>query len=454
MAERDRGEKHPGPAELESFLLGDLPPRQAAPVLAHLMRGCSACQERMAPLASVMFSSGRNLPDPAPEVGAEYDFPLFKAFATARRFAATLAKEQAEDQAEAGRPQEVPVSEPAAPEVQWARDWARCETLLDRSRALRHSDPEGMVLLASLAVSLSSQLDAGTGVPEALADLQARGWAELGNARRIANDPNGAEADLAQALRLASQGTGSPLLLAQLMDYTASVYTAQRRFDESFRLLDWVYAINHGLGETHAAGRALISKGIVAGYALASEESVRLLAQGLALIDAHRDPKLALAAVHSLISFLVEAGHLSLADRLLLESRPLYNAHAERLDVLKVLWLEGRIASGLGDEETAEMAYREVRAGYESVELPYDAALASLDLAAIWLQRGRTSEVKDLVDETVAIFRARNIRREAIAALLMLREALQKEQATVALLRTVASELQRLEREPARSSGS
>lgn len=453
MAERDHGEKHPGLAELESFLLGDLAPRQAAPVLAHLMRGCPACQERMAPLASVMFSSGRNLPEPAPEVGAEYDFPLFRAFATARRFAATLAKEQAEVQGEAGSfLREVPTAEPSTAENVSIRDWQRCEALIEHTRTLRRVDPEAMVLLATLAVSLSRQLSPGTRGAADLADLQARAWAELGNARRIANDPNGAEADLMEALQLAGQGTGDPLLLSQLMDYTASVFTAQRRFDEAFRLLDWVYAISSHLGEPHAAGRALISKGVSAGYALASEESVRLLGQGLALIDARHDPKLALVAVHSLIFFLVDAGHLSLANLLLCESRPLYNAHAERLDVLKVLWLEGRIAEGLGDEAMAEEAFQEVRGGFEEFELPYDAALVSLDLAAIWLQRGRTSEVKDLVDETVAIFRARNIRREAIAALLMLREALQKEQATVALLRTVASELQRLEREPARQS--
>jgi hypothetical protein len=50
----------------------------------------------------------------------------------------------------------------------------------------------------------------------------------------------------------------------------------------------------------------------------------------------------------------------------------------------------------------------------------------------------------------LAIFRARNIRREAIGALLMLREAFEKDRATVTLLRNVASELQRLDREPAR----
>jgi tetratricopeptide (TPR) repeat protein len=283
-----------------------------------------------------------------------------------------------------------------------------------------------------------------------VADLQAQAWAELGNARRIANDPNGAEADLATALERARQGTEDPLLLARLMDLTASLYTAQRRFADAFQLLDWVFQIHEREGDAHSAGRALIKKGISCGYALDTEQAVRLFGQGLRLIEPLHDPKLVLSAVHSLIWFLVDGGRLEAASRLLVESRELYAVHAERLDRIKVHWVEGRIAAGIGDDDTAERAFLEVRRDYEEAELPYDAALVSLDLAALWLRGGRSSEIRSLIDETLAVFRARKIRREAIGALLMLREAFEKDRATVALLRNVASELQRLEREPAR----
>jgi hypothetical protein len=76
--------------------------------------------------------------------------------------------------------------------------------------------------------------------------------------------------------------------------------------------------------------------------------------------------------------------------------------------------------------------------------------MVSLDLAAVWLRQGRTAEIKELVDEMVAVFRSRNIQREAIGALLMLRTALRKDQATAALLQAVSTELRRLERLPAR----
>jgi hypothetical protein len=80
-------------------------------------------------------------------------------------------------------------------------------------------------------------------------------------------------------------------------------------------------------------------------------------------------------------------------------------------------------------------------------------AMVSLDLAALWLDQGRTREILVLLDETVSVFRERGIRREAIAALLMLREAVVREQVTKAVLQAVANELDRLESEPIPRAG-
>ncbi|HVR97288.1 MAG TPA: hypothetical protein VMW27_11785 [Thermoanaerobaculia bacterium] len=434
-------------------MLGELSPQETRRILAHLLPGCERCRESMTSLTGAMlFFPGKAAEEAGEEVGAEYDFPMFKALAAARRYEATLNRKKPE----AKRPEvpalhEVPVSDSSLSDVLALRDrdWARCEALIERCRALRHRDPEAMVMVAALATTLAERLRPEPYEVQMLADLQARAWAELGNARRVANDPNGSEADISRALERAGHGTGDPLLLARLMDLTASLYTAQRRFAEAFQLLDMAYLLYQGGGERHYAGRALIKKGIATGHALDPEQAVQLLGQGLSLIDGGEDPKLVLAAVHNLIWFFVECGRLEEASRLLVKSRDLYTAHAERLDELKVRWVEGRIAAGFEFQEEAEKAFLEVRAGFAEIDLPYDAALVSLDLAVIWLDRGWTSQIRGLIDETLAIFRARGIRREAIGALLMLREAFEKDRATVALLRNVASKLQRMEQDPA-----
>ena len=305
-----------------------------------------------------------------------------------------------------------------------------------------------MILTASLGVALAEKLTRSHGESLELCDLQARAWAELGNAYRVADDLISAEAALAHSLDLFGHGTGDPLLLARLMDLTASLYTDQRRFREANALFDLIHAIYQRNGDTHAAGRVLISKGISARAALQPESGLRLLARGISHVDAAQDPKLVFVAVHGLLGCLVDCGRMIEANEILVASRDLYALCGERLDAMRARWLEGQIASGLGDNETAERALLEARAGFEQTDLPFDKSLVSLDLAAIWLRQGRTAEIAELVNEMVGIFRSRNIQREAIAALLMLREALQKKQVTAALLQAVSTELRRLERTP------
>ncbi|HEX5718600.1 MAG TPA: hypothetical protein VF179_20740 [Thermoanaerobaculia bacterium] len=445
---------HPRAAELEAFLLGQLAPREATRVIAHLLTGCASCRKQMEPLAGVVLTPNL-IPDEPVEVGSEYDFPLFRAFAAARRYATCLAREQREAERDRMDPplREVPRPGTLGAGSQAGRDWERCEQILARCRELRQGEPEARVTAASLAVGLAEGISPDLRGPHQLADLQARTWAERGNARRVADDLPGAEADLAHGLERAGQGTGDPRLLARLLDLTASLRTDQRRFDEAAQLLDWVYGIHRDLGEGHEAGRALISKSNAAAYALDIDTAVRLLGEGLALIDAERDPKLVLAAVHNLLSHLVDGGQIAEAKRVLDESRALYSAHGGLLERLKGGWLEGRIALALADPAEAERSFQEVRSGFAQAGIPYDMALVSLDLAALWLEQGRTREIQALLGETVAIFEARGIRREAIAALLMLQEAIERESVTASLLRTVASELQRLAGEPVSRAG-
>lgn len=437
---------HPRPADLEAFLLGELPSREAARIVAHLLTGCASCRKQMQPLAGVVLTPNNVSDEQTVEVGSRYDFPLFRAFAAARRYAAAVVRERWEAERDRADPRlrEVPRSEPRDTGSPSERDWVRCEQILARYRELRHTSPEAMVTAASLAVVLAERISPALRGARQLADLQARARAERGNARRIADDLPGAEADLAAALERAGQGTGDPRLQAALLDLTASLCTDQRRFGEAAQLLDRVYAIHMELGESHEAGRALISKSNAAAYSLDLKTAVRLLGHGLALIDAGRDPKLVLAAVHNLLCHLVDDGQIAEAGRVLRESRALYCVHGGLLERLKGRWLEGRIAAGLADPVEAERSLREARSGFAQAGVAYDMALVSLDLAALWLEQGRTREIQALVSETVAIFQARGIRREAIAALLLLQEAVERERASASMLRAVASELQRL----------
>jgi hypothetical protein len=446
--------QHPHPAELERFLLGELPGREAARVISHLLKGCGLCSRQMKPLAAVLLRPDL-VPETPVEVGSEYDFPLFKAFAAGRRYAASLSRERHErerDQVDVPL-QEVPAPTPIDPMTRGLRDWERCEQLLARCQELRRSHPPATVATASLAVSLAERISPEVRGPHALADLQALALAERGNARRVADDLVHAEADLKQALDRASAGTECPRILARLLDLTASLRIDQRRFDEASKLLDWVHYIYLEMGERHEAGRALISKSNAASYALDLQEAVRLLGLGLMLIETERDPHLVLAVVHNLAYHLIDDERAEEARGLMRESRPLYAAYGGSVDQLKARWLEGRIAMRLSDLAEAEQAFQDVRTGFTEVGVTYDIALVSLELAEIWLDQGRNREIQTLLDDTVTTFRARGIRREAIATLLMLRESAERQSITTALLRTAAETLENLCSEPPRRVG-
>jgi tetratricopeptide (TPR) repeat protein len=448
-------ENHPTPGALEAFLRGALSIGETKLVIAHLLGGCSQCRQAMEPAAQSLFFPGR---EEADGNGAEYDFPIFRAINQARRHSAERERfESAPTEAPAApaskpsKTREEPVG--VAPHIaSGLRSPEGCEALLAASRELRHQDPEGMVFLAALAVGVAERLDSqasSAAAAAAVSDLRARSWAELGNARRVGNDLAGAEAALERSLAAAEEGSGDPLLLARLLDLTASLYSDQRRFERAFQLLDTVHQIYCRQGELHLAGRALISKGI--SYILNNdpEEALQLIASGLASIDRRRDPALVLAAVHGIIDITVRLERFEEAENLLRTSRRLYYEYADELNFLKLRWVEGKISAGLNNLARAEAAFQEVRDGFRAHEMPYHLAVASLDLAGVWLAQGRTAEMREVVEEVVKTFQAFGIHREAIAAVLMLQEAVVTERATAALLRTVASQLQRLQHEPA-----
>lgn len=442
MDEGDRRRHHPSPAELDRFLLGEMSPRQAAPVLAHLIHGCAECQRKLEPLASVMLGAPSQLPEPSSESsGNEYDFPLFKAFASARRYASARAVEERRTPTVPALREAVAPQPPALEADATRRDWARCEWLIARCRALRHTDPESMVLTATLAVTLSERLSPGSSGTAALADLQAYALAELGNSQRIVDDFATAEGTLAAAVERAGRGTADPRLLAYLMDLTASLYTDQRRYDEALQLRDAVYAIYAKTGDRHLVGNALISKGFSLINALRAEEGIPFLTQGLTMIDAARDPRLVMAGVFNLIWSLVECGQAAQADSLFHVSEAFFSAQIERIDAIKCVWLEGRIAAALKEKERAERRLREALASYEEVGLPAYVALVSIDLSILFLRGGRNAEIAPLIEGTLTAFRSFGFHREVIGTLLVVHEALKKSQVTEALLRTAGTEL-------------
>lgn len=128
--------------------------------------------------------------------------------------------------------------------------------------------------------------------------------------------------------------------------------------------------------------------------------------------------------------------------------RPLYYLHSHRINIIKLRGLEGRIYVGIGDFERAARAFLQTKEGFEKEGMIYDAALISFDLASVWLLKGKRKEVRQLIQEMLETFRTRYIAREAIASLLMLRDAADRGALSLDLLDMVAGFFRSLKDEP------
>jgi len=321
------------------------------------------------------------------------------------------------------------------------RTWALCERLLDAARERGFQDPARALELARLGIEMADRLDRGVYGEERVHDLTARAWVVLANAERIRSDFRAAEKSFARAERLLKTGTGDPIELAQFFLVKASLRGNQQRFREAFRLLDRTVAIARKNGDRELWGKALITRGFLLGVANDLEAAIRLLSEGIGLIDRKTDPRLLVAAHHNLTLYLAESGRYEEAMRLLEQTRPLYQELGDRMNLLRLQWLEGKIATALGNLGEAETLLQEVRQELIEREIGLDSALLSLDLARIYARQRRGAEMRKLAEEMLPIFQSRDVHREAIAALLVFQKAAEMERVTLGLVQELSEYL-------------
>lgn len=428
---------HLSDLEVERYLAGELPPEAQRRATRHFLRGCPLCTERL----SARLPSGPGNPPPAG--GDPYEQALDRAIADACRRAPQwdVERRQAELSV-AGEDASRPAPRPATPSPAWV------QVLLEQSFAERYRDPRQMLAYALAARDASLQIDAATFGRPLAADWQARAWAELANAHRLADDFAASERALARAGKLLEEGTGDPLVQARVRALEASLRADQRRFAEAAGLIEENVEIYQILGETHLEGRALVKLAIFSDYAGDPRRGLELVQKGLPLLDPEHDPKLQVTATEVLLGLLVENRRHREALELLRQSDLGTRLGAEPMNQLRLRWVEGQIWAGLGRPDRARAAFEAVRTGFLAAGQEYTAALVGLDLAAVWLEQGETAQVTELAQQMLAAFQKAGIEREARRACDFLVEACRREQATPALVEHVYRFLKRLERDP------
>jgi tetratricopeptide (TPR) repeat protein len=432
--------EHPTPSDLEAFAKGSLPPAPLKAVARHLLRGCRPCS---ALLASVFGGLGSGLGvEAAPESSRAYDEAL-------DRFVSALRFHRRYHRCEEIRQRKVASLLEAGGGLQALIDRSEISlqglgvlrALLDRSWAVRHESPKEMVELARLAVSLAGKLNPRWHDESDAASWQARAWGELGNALRARDDLDEAERAFGTAFSFLLQGSGDLRLKARLYDLHASYLGARRRFDLAFTALDIVHATYLELGEAHLAGRALLVKALYTSYSNEPEEAMRLNNAGMALIEEHQEPGLFFMAIYNQLLFRVSCGQFTEARREFFRHLGKFKDLGS-VNQLKIRWLQAQINAGLRKWPSAEQGFSHVVQGFEQEGMGFHAAFASLELALVWMHQGRYKETQELIPQVYEAFVSLGI-KEAYGAMMVLKEAFEKEMGTVELLQDVVEFLRR-----------
>ena len=435
--------RHPDRNALDRFSRGQAPATEERWIEDHLRSGCGRCQREVDDILLRALSPAA----PAAAPGEEEVWRRLTSLVERRLAEVAVERSEAPDLvAEL-------LAHPPADQAALVRTGGRfqnvavCELLIERSFEEGFRDPLRSVKLAELALLITEHLEEHLYGRSVVLDFRARAWAFLGNARRIAFDLAGAEEALAEADRCLEAGSADPLEEARILDLRASLLGDQGRFEQAAEVLDVVIDIYDDLRDAHRKGRAMVSKGKFLGYSGFPEEAIQVIRKGLGFVDWDREPRLVLVARHNLAWFLNDCGRSTEALGQLQRFRHVYSEFDPWTE-LRLAWLDGRIAGRLGRLEEAEETLREVRRRFLEGGYGYDASLVTLDLAHLYLEEGRTAEVRELAEEMLSVFLSQDIHRQALAALSVFQRAVELDSATPGLVQEITLYLLRARRNP------
>lgn len=308
--------------------------------------------------------------------------------------------------------------------------WALMERVCDESIVQASRKVDGAASLAHLAQEIAD----GVQGPEGWRS-RVRGYSmgHVANSSRVAGRLNASEAAFAEAWPLWEAGSDPDGVLdpGRLLDLEASLRRDQRRFEEALDLLDRARVVSR------CPGKILINKGFTLEVMGEYERALKTLREAEALLDRKADPRLWYKQRANLAVIACHTGRYAEAAACVEEARQVAIELGDELDLLRLTWLDGRIAAGRGQHREALSLLKQARREFAARNMGYDVALALLEEAALLLDQGGTAEVKILAKDLASVFASEGVHREALAALRLFQEAAEREEATAELARSV-----------------
>ena len=310
------------------------------------------------------------------------------------------------------------------------QNWALAVRCCDESVTQASRQLERAASLARLAQEIAERVPGPEGWRDRIWGYSA---AHASNVSRVAGDLVLARAGLEEAKQRWLAGSDPEGLLdpGRLLDLEASQCRDERDFDQAISLLDDAFEVSH------CQGRILIKKGSTLAVMGEYERALATFLQAEPLVERQGDPRQQYMLRFNTAVCYTHLDRFTEAAGLLRQVHEAVEERDDKNEACRVTWLAGRIAAGQGRAEEARSLLGQARQGFAAREMWYDMALADLEIAPLLLAGNRTAEVQELARELVAAFEARNVHREALAALRLFQEAAEQEEATAELARRV-----------------
>lgn len=324
------------------------------------------------------------------------------------------------------------------------RNWALSELLCEESIKAAGDSADRALDLATLALRVAELIPGDEAWRQR---VQGYAWAHVGNARRVKGDLPSADAAFGRFQKLWSAGAiGDPGLLneARVLGLEAALRRFQTRFAEARDLLDRALAVDKGYETKYL----LLTQAKLLEEMDDFSGAVAALQKAAPIVESEGDTRFLLLLRHNLAVSLCSLGRYGQAGELLPEIEALAAKVGNGLDELRLHWLKGRLSAGLGQRDEAAKIFFSVREGLLSRGITYDAALVSLELAIVYLEGGRLEEVKNLAHQMASVFQSQGIHREALAALMIFRDAAEHKTLTSELAHSLIQYFRRVQGNP------
>jgi hypothetical protein len=445
---------------LQGVLDGDVPPKTLLRrLLDHLGELCPECGEAVASLrqGSVVLereSGSPPAPQPREDVGAaravtilpdpRFVGALDRAQITAADWTKKVRREQRCARTDLRELRRLP-PERRAERVEHARSRFRSRALADllvgESRRVVREDPAEAQSLAALVEVVLLWTPGALGQDWAReVGLRARAWEA--NAMRVAGELRKADrrfADLRR--RLGKEMIVSEALHAEICSLEASLRIDQKQTGEGRRLLDQAIHLYRLSDDREALARVLIQKAILERHEMRFTEAVVLQQEVLRTLEYDRKNRLFLSSVINLGHYYCELGQQGKAAQILAEQHQgLVEGGVWEWPQMQAL--RGRIALEQDRPAEAERLFLAARTELVRRGDAVRAAVASLDLALLYLVQGKTAELRRMARLMGQVFEAEDLHEEAMATVVLFQQAVAAESLTVEALRAWRRQLE------------